>query len=86
MSRNTASETGQISLSWIKRLKKRMMVVMASRSLSTASKRACDRMTAERAVHLAFRNWAGAPCELELVFLIESAPLPHLWRFRFSHL
>ena len=35
-----------------------MKVIMASRSLSAASKRACDRMTAERAVHLAFRNWA----------------------------
>jgi hypothetical protein len=58
MSRNTASETGQISLWWIKRLKKLKMVVMASRSLSATSMRVCVRMTTECTVHRAFRNEA----------------------------
>lgn len=40
----------------IKRFKKWMIVVIASRSLSATNKRDCVRMTAERAVHRAFRN------------------------------
>jgi hypothetical protein len=56
MSCNSASGTDQISLWWIKRLKKWMMVIMANRSLSATSKRDCVRMTAERTVHLPFRT------------------------------
>jgi hypothetical protein len=55
MSCNSASGTDQISLWWIKRLKKWMKVIMANRSLSAMSKRDCVRMTAERSVHLTFR-------------------------------
>jgi hypothetical protein len=55
MSRNSVSGTGQISSCWNKRLKKWRRVVMASRSLSMPSKRACVRMTAERFIHRKFR-------------------------------
>jgi hypothetical protein len=55
MSRNSASGTREISLRWISRLRKWMKMVMVVAPCHT-SKRACVRMTAEWAVHRAFRN------------------------------
>jgi len=60
-----------------------MNVVMATRSLSAASKRVRLRMTAERAVHLLFRNF-GLSGLRALKYLGNSASTGQLANFRRS--